>query len=103
MDEVALLLGQYRNELLVMRHHGLEFVLGAAADVEEQRNEADAFGQQPADFLGHAWAHGRIDHADDAAPTGTRHELNLSVELFSRTLRCGSAIGRERAGSDLPL
>jgi hypothetical protein len=56
-----------------MRHHGLEFVLGAAADIEKQRNEPDAFGQEPADFLGDAGPHGRIDHADDAAPTGKRH------------------------------
>ena len=74
MDQVAALLGQHRHELFVVRHHGLELVLGAAPDVEEQRNEPDAFRQQPADLLGHARPHGRVDHADDAAPTGERHE-----------------------------
>ena len=79
MDQVAALLGQHRHELLVVRHHGLEFVLGAAADVEEQRDEPDAFRQQPADLLGHARAHGRVDHANHAAPTGKRHEGSLSM------------------------
>ena len=74
MDEIAFLLGQHRYELFVVRHHGVKFVRGAALDVEEQRNEANAFGQQPADLLGHAGPHGRIDHADDTAPTGERHE-----------------------------
>ena len=45
MDEVAFLLGQHRHELFVVRHHGVKFVRGAALDVEEQRNEADTFGQ----------------------------------------------------------
>ena len=44
MDEVAVLLGQHRHELLVVRHHGVKLVRGAALDIEEQRNEADAFG-----------------------------------------------------------
>ena len=80
MDQVAAVLGQHRHELLVGRHHGLELVLGAAADIEEQRDEADAFRQQADDLLGHARPHGRIDHADDAAPTGKGcHDVILSA------------------------
>jgi hypothetical protein len=70
VNEVAFLLGQHRHQLLVVRHHGLELVLGAAADVEKQRDQPDAFGQQTADLLGHAGPHGRVDHSDDAAPAG---------------------------------
>ena len=83
-----------------MRHHGLEFVLGAAPDVEEERNEPDAFGQQTAHFLGHARPHGRIDHADHAAPTGKRHDENLSTQagkICTRSVAPNSRLELRRA------
>ncbi len=81
MNEVAAALGQDRYELLVGRHHGLELVLRAAPHIEEERNEPDAFGQQANDLLGHARPHGRVDHADDAAPAGERHDLDLGYVI----------------------
>ena len=43
--------------------------LGAAADIEEQWNEPDTFGQQSDDLLGYPGPQDRVDHADHAAPT----------------------------------
>jgi hypothetical protein len=75
VDEIAARLGQYGNELLVMRHHRAEFILRAAADIEEQRDEADAFREQANDLFGHAGAHGGVDHAHHAAPAGECHQV----------------------------
>jgi hypothetical protein len=87
MDEVALFFCQHGHELLVVRHHGVKLVLSAPPDVEEQRNEANAFRQQPADLLGYARPHGRVDHADHAAPTGKRHEEALRLESIAASER----------------
>jgi hypothetical protein len=73
VNEVAAALGKQRDALLVGRHHGRELVFGAAANIQEQRNEPDAFRQQADDLLGDARSHSRIDHAHDAAPAGERH------------------------------
>ncbi|MGH6676668.1 MAG: hypothetical protein ACRECE_10680 [Xanthobacteraceae bacterium] len=62
------LLGEHGDEFLVVRHHGMKLVGGAASDVQKKRNEAYAFGQKPADLFGYARTHGRIDHADHATP-----------------------------------
>ena len=67
--EIAARLGQYGNELLVMRHHRAEFILRPAADIEEQRDEADAFREQANDLFGHAWPQGGVDHPDNSPPT----------------------------------
>src|SRR5882724_4198667 len=77
MDQVAVDFGELRDRLLVMRHHGLEFIFGAAPDVEKHRNARDALRQQSDHLLGHAGPHGRVDHADNAAPTCKRHAQPL--------------------------
>ena len=83
MNEVAAALGQHRHKLLVGRHHGRELVLRAAPDIEEQRDESDAFRQQADDLFGHARPQGRVDHAHDAAPAGKGHAGNLSFRRCS--------------------
>ena len=73
MDQIALLLGQQRDLRLVARDDALELGGGAFADVEEQRDDADAFRQQADELLGRSRPHGRIDQADDAVLAGERH------------------------------
>jgi len=63
-----------------VRHHGLEFVLGAATDIGERDGmKPDPSGQQPADLLGHAWPHGRL-----TIPTTPRQlEKDMSASFDS--------------------
>src|SRR5262245_19749031 len=77
MNEVAAALGKLRNALLIGGHHGGELVFRAAADIQEQGDEPDAFRQQAHNLLGHARTHRRIDHAHDAAPAGECHAAIL--------------------------
>jgi hypothetical protein len=75
MDEVAAEFGQHCDLRFVGRHHGRELVFGAAADVEKERDEPNAFRQQPDDLLGHAGPQRRVDHSYDAAPAGECHAI----------------------------
>src|SRR5262249_44326103 len=88
MNEVATALREHRDLLLIRGHHRLELVLGAAADIEEERNEPDALGQEADHLLGDARPERRIDHADDAAPAGKGH-----VAFSRSSWRCRLGFG----------
>lgn len=83
MNRVGALLGAERNLLLVSAHHRAKFLTRAAADVEKQRNDADAFRQQANEFLRRAGTQRRMNDARNAAPCRKSHAKFL---LLSRAL-----------------
>ncbi len=68
MNQVHIMIRELGDQRLVMRDDMGKFLPRPTLDIEEERDDPDAFGQDAAQFLDGAGAHGRLDIADDAAP-----------------------------------
>src|SRR5262245_12537959 len=73
MDQVAAGLRELLDQGLIGRSRALEFIRRAFAYIEEQWNNADAFGQHADQLFEPARPQRRLDAADNAAPTGECH------------------------------
>jgi hypothetical protein len=65
------------------RHDAFEFIARAPPYVDEERQHADAFGQEPNEFFGRARAQRRMDHTGNAAPARKRHVYLPFQLMFS--------------------
>src|SRR5262249_51297203 len=83
MDEVASGVRKLPDQRLIRRSRALELFRRAVADVEEQRQHADALRQHADQLLEPARPQRRLDAANDAAPTRECHGWSPLVSCLS--------------------
>jgi len=75
MDQIDTLLRQLRDFFFDGVERGAKFIFGAAFEIQINRDDADAFGQQANELFQRSGAVRRFYDTDDAAPTGKNHTL----------------------------
>src|SRR2546425_6342203 len=75
MDEIDLVLGQFRHFGLVRVERLAKLILGPLAESHKERNHADPLREQTDKLLQRSRPHRGLDHTDYPAPTGVGHNL----------------------------